>query len=403
LDILVLIFQVDGRSVLISTETDLISELRDNAFVHMHPLPSPPRALQTSNRVLFTVVGPLKVLLQIWSLWSTLAYKTRPTKWLLLQNPPSIPTLLIASVVCFLRGTKLIIDWHNFGYSILALKLGDGHPLVRIAFSYEFLLGRFAHQHLTVTDAMQTVLQQRLGPSAAINTLHDRPAQIFQPATEAQNLAFFQQYPTLVEHYQAIADGRAKLLVSSTSWTPDEDFGLLLDALCDYSAAATDASGNLPDLVMVITGKGPQKEHYLSTVAKMQAKGRLNHVSIYTDWLSFEDYAQLLAAADLGVSLHTSSSGVDLPMKVVDMFGAGLPVLGWSKFAAWPELVKEDINGKGFGSAKEMSEILTGLFRPGNRALFTWKVGAMLESRRRWSDEWDPVMTKVLQIRQRAK
>ena len=55
-----------------------------------------------------------------------------------------------------------------------------------------------------------------------------------------------------------------------------------------------------------------------------------------------------IGSADLGVCLHSSSSALDLPMKVVDMFGSGLPVAAYSGYESFDELVKEGVNGCGF-------------------------------------------------------
>ena len=84
-------------------------------------------------------------------------------------------------------------------------------------------------------------------------------------------------------------------------------------------------------------------------------------------------------------------------MKVVDMFGAGLPVVGWSRFEAWPELVTESVNGRGFGSVDELVDQLVDLFGDLVK-LEQLRAGALGESERRWDDEWDPVAGKLLSL-----
>ena len=310
---------------------------------------------------------------------------------MLVQNPPSIPTLAIASLMCFLRNTDLIIDWHNFGYSILALKLGKNHPLVKISELYERIFAKAAAHHITVTNAMARVLKDSYGVTA--EPLHDRPASMFRPISLQERSKFVSRLPETAQYAQDLSPSSKtpwKLIVSSTSWTADEDFSILLDALVAYSAQATSKT-TLPNILAIITGKGPLKSHYLAKVKALNQQKKLLNVIVTTAWLTPQDYALLLASADLGVSLHTSSSGVDLPMKVVDMFGAGLPVVGWGKFEAWPELVKEDVNGKGFESSQQLAEQLVSLFGKDDALLRQLKDGALEESKHRWDDEWDHV------------
>ncbi|QKX64524.1 uncharacterized protein TRUGW13939_11699 [Talaromyces rugulosus] len=377
-------------------ESDPHPDLTSNAAISIVPLPPHPAFLQTSNKLLFLVFAPLKVLFQIASLWACLAYRTKPAKWMLIQNPPSIPTLAVASVVCFLRQTRLVIDWHNFGYSILALKLGDGHPVVRLSKWYERVFCGMATAHLCVTRAMARVLKEDFGiMQAPILPLHDRPASHFKPILDSkETIQFLQSLPEAAAVKAELETGEARVLVSSTSWTADEDFSVLIDALCQYSKIACTENTSLPRVLAIITGKGPQKEMYLNEISAREAAGKLEKVTIKTAWLTTLDYAKLLGCASLGVSLHTSSSGVDLPMKVVDMFGAGLPVVGWSRFEAWPELVTEGVNGRGFGSAQELSEHLTDLFGSSGK-LQTLREGAQKESLRRWDQEWDPIAGKL--------
>ena len=243
---------------------------------------------------------------------------------------------------------------------------------------------------------MARVLKEDFRVSSPILPLHDRPASIFQPYQSAQRFAFLGILPETASFVDDFYIGKRRLLVSPTSWTSDEDFSIFLEALMGYSELAGHQNPNLPELQVIITGKGPQKEYYLSQISAFEKRGDLEMVNIKTAWLSTIDYASLLAAADLGVSLHTSSSGVDLPMKVVDMFGAGLPVAGISTFEAWPELVREGVNGKGFGNAAELKAILVELFGGDPKKLQTLKEGAIREGRRRWDDEWDPVLGKLL-------
>ncbi|XP_057804214.1 UDP-glycosyltransferase TURAN-like [Salvia miltiorrhiza] len=125
-------------------------------------------------------------------------------------------------------------------------------------------------------------------------------------------------------------------------------------------------------------------------------------------WLSAEDYPLLLGSADLGVCLHTSSSGLDLPMKVVDMFGCGLPVCAVS-YSCIKELVDVNKNGLLFSSSSELADELMMLFEgfpercDGLKSMRSNLMGRV--SSVRWETEWEenakPLINEVISERTR--
>uniref|UniRef100_A0A8C8ISB8 Chitobiosyldiphosphodolichol beta-mannosyltransferase n=1 Tax=Oncorhynchus tshawytscha TaxID=74940 RepID=A0A8C8ISB8_ONCTS len=345
-----------------------------------------------------------KVILQSLQLLLVLL-KTDVQSHILMQNPPGLPSIVVTWLVCGLRGSRFIIDWHNYGYTIMALSHGPDHPIVRLAQWYEQLFGRLSSHNLCVTNAMKEDLQNNWNIRAT--TLYDKPPAIFKetsvdlkhqlfmrlaktipqfrfcgerPGDETERTAFSCRDPS--DFSVTLTSGRPALLISSTSWTDYEGF--------------VEAGASLPSLVCVITGKGPQKDHYRKLIDTL----RFAHVKICTPWLEAEDYPVLLGSADLGVCLHKSSSGLDLPMKVVDMFGCCLPVCA-IHFYCLHELVKHEENGLIFKDSEELSGQLKSLLWDFPDCEDEGKLGQFRRNLRasggqRWDQNWDQNVLPLL-------
>nr|XP_054512523.1 uncharacterized protein LOC736669 isoform X3 [Pan troglodytes]XP_054512524.1 uncharacterized protein LOC736669 isoform X3 [Pan troglodytes] len=97
-------------------------------------------------------------------------------------------------------------------------------------------------------------------------------------------------------------------------------------------------------------GKGPLREYY----SRLIHQKHFQHIQVCTPCLEGRGLPLLLGSVDLGVYLDTSSSGLDLPMKVVDMFRCCLPACAVN-FKCLHELVKHEENGLVFEDSEELA------------------------------------------------
>lgn len=366
-------------------------DVLDHRRIRCHAMePRPLRFLDRFKGPLNSGVGLLRVALQTMKLFVVLLLRIRSPDVILLQNPPGVPALAAALVCAPLRRARVIVDWHNFGFSILALKSPKSRVAVSITRWCEWTLGRRAHGHLCVSDGMRRELEERWGFSG-IEVFYDCPAASFMPPRGEERPVLRLQ----TEKMLALSNGFARekgraLLVSATSWTPDEDFGLLLDALSmvDRGIIEREREGkNFPALTVVISGEGPLRKFYEEKIARIE----LQQVEIRTVWLAPEDYPLLLRGADLGLCLHRSSSGFDLPMKLADMLGSGLPVLALDYGPCLTERLRPGENGLLFSTAEELARLILGLFSDfpdGGLELGRLRENVAAAPVRRWDEEW---------------
>ena len=297
-------------------------------------------------RFLFIFTSFFKILFQIFSMFFILI-RIPKFQFLILQNPPGIPSMFICWIVCKLRSAKFIIDWHNYGYTILKV---NNRPnfIVKIAEKYEKFFGKKSHMNFCVSQAEKRDLKKNFGIDAIC--LPDKPLLgLFKFLTSEQAPELYKKYTEL---NTLLDKNRPILMISSTSWTPDEDFNMLLNSLIK-TEEILNKNNNLKKVLFLITGKGPMKENFMKKVNE----SNLKIFNVKSIWLDSDDYPKLLALCDLGICLHYSSSGIDLPMKVVDMFSACLPAAA-IYYPTIEELVKNEENGFTFRNEKELSKIL---------------------------------------------
>eukprot|EP01118_Nematostelium_gracile_P013569 TRINITY_DN514_c0_g1_i1.p1 TRINITY_DN514_c0_g1~~TRINITY_DN514_c0_g1_i1.p1 ORF type:complete len:319 (+),score=78.23 TRINITY_DN514_c0_g1_i1:31-987(+) len=263
--------------------SECIKEVVDNPHLTRHLIDPPRVPFPFNSFFLFRAI--YKVLAQFFVFLWTLMFTIEAPDFILVQNPPAVPILFIVKLVCLFRGSKMVIDWHNFGYTILGLELGNGHPFVLFYKYFEWFFGKRADYHFCVTYAMKRELETNWGIDDA-RVLYDKPPDFFKEATVAEKHRLFSELKkelseveglskaqgnvkdktkTLFTINNKLKEDRPALLVSSTSWTKDEDFSILLEAIEKYCTKVEKAEKNgekYPDVVLMITGKGPEKEKY---------------------------------------------------------------------------------------------------------------------------------------------
>jgi beta-1,4-mannosyltransferase len=293
--------------------------------------------------------------------------------------------LPLAWLCARLRRARLVIDWHNHGFAMLGLRLGPQHIAVRAACVAEGFFGRRADGHLCVSDALARDLHERFGISGAA-VVRDRPTRAFLSLDRAVARERLAGIAAALGLDLGVGPERRAVLVCPTGWGDDEDAEMLVEAI-GRLAAADPARDRAPTrLAVLVTGRGPGRDAFAPRLAALDGEA----VRVRTPWLESADYRALLAGADLGLCFHRSASGLDLPMKLADMRGAGLPVCALDFAPCLGEVFEADRHGWLFADAASCAERVRAALAgfPSSASLRSMREALRDSKEPDWSTEW---------------
>ena len=382
-----------GEVDLIGLEgTPPIPAVAGHSHIRVHRLSDRAFARRATGGVRRFVWGSaLRALGQAVRLFATLMRIPKPDV-ILVQNPPAVPALSIAWLASRMRKARFVIDWHNLSHTVAAVKVGDHHRAVRALARSERRWAKRADAHLTVSKALAEWLARQYKVTAMV--AYDRPSAAFAPPSPAIASALWDKIAA--EHQ--LGSTRPPIVVCPTSWTPDEDFDLLLEALERAErtlSRARSAEAAPPALAVFLTGRGPLRNTFEQRAARRNFKA----IAVKMLWLEPADYPTLIGMATLGLCLHQSSSGLDLPMKLADLRGAGVPVATYDYAPVLGEVMTSGREGVTFRDPGELANVFVNVATrviPPDSALAKSRAWLEQNPPERWDAQWDATARRVL-------
>jgi beta-1,4-mannosyltransferase len=303
------------------------------------------------------------------------------------QNPPAIPLLPALFFYKVAFGIPVHVDVHNFGYTLFQT---TNKRLLAIMKALEIFFIRITSSKIyTVSRKMKQVVETTWR-AKNVSVLYDQPNhRVFNKFSLTETHQFLLQIEELkVSANETVATVKGNnsiieksssnlLFIVSSSWSADDNFPLLINAMALYQRVQTQ---NV-NLIFVFTGTGPLKSHYASILKSLQFK----NIKIILQWFKTEDYPKIVACADYGISLHDSTSGCDLPIKILDYFGCEVPAIAYYYTETISELVVPFENGFLFTTEQDLCDIFTKIVSPGLST--KWKF-----SQKTWEKEWNGVV-----------